>query len=86
MHTLQARVFEILNEQFATLSTEQELQLTPALNQLAIEQSYLALQMKGRRYDLSSSYGLLQAQLALGLAGGEKEKVLTNVLRVLAER
>ena len=87
MHALQPRVFEVLEEQFEQIqqNKSKDLQLTPALHQLAIEQSYLALEMKGRRYDLSGSHGLLQAQMALGLAGNEKEEVLTTVLRLLAE-
>lgn len=86
MHALQPDVFDILEEQFKANSAQKcDLQLTPALQQLAAEQAYLALEMKGRRYDLSGSYGWLQAQMALGLAGEEKDEVLTSVLRLLAE-
>lgn len=87
MHALQPRVFDILEQQFEQIQSDntRDLQLTPALHQLAMEQSYMALEMKGRRYDLSGSHGLLQAQLALGLAGKEKEEVLTTVVRLLAE-
>ncbi len=86
MHALQPRVFEILEEHFETCKANgTELQLTPALQALANEQSYLAFEMKGRRYDLSSTYGLLQTQLALGLSGKNKEEMLSTVLRLLAE-
>ena len=86
MHVLQPRIFEILQHQFEDCRKEnKELQLTPALQALASEESYLALEMKGRRYDLSARHGLLQAQLALGLSGKEKEEIITTVLRLLAE-
>jgi len=86
MHVLQPAVFDILGEQFeASKNFGNDLQLTPALQVLATQQAYLALEMKGRRYDLGSTYGLLQTQLALGLAGNAKEEVLTTMLRVLAE-
>lgn len=86
MHALQPSIFKILEQQFEVCQKAgKELQLTPALHQLALDQAYLALDMKGRRYDLSGTHGYLQAQLALGLAGKEKEEVLTTVLRLLAE-
>ena len=86
MHILQPAIFNILEAQFEQCQTEEkDLQLTPALHQLALDQAYLALEMKGRRFDLSGAHGYLQAQLGLGLAGKEKEEVLTTVLRLLAE-
>ena len=86
MHALQPSIFSILETQFEQCQKQgKELQLTPALHQLALDQAYLALEMKGRRFDLSGSHGYLQAQLGLGLAGREKEEVLTTVLRLLAE-
>lgn len=86
MHILQPSIFNILEAQFEQCQLEEkDLQLTPALHQLALDQAYLALEMKGRRFDLSGAHGYLQAQLGLGLAGKEKEEVLTTVLRLLAE-
>ena len=86
MHVLKAEIFQILEAQFnARASGAEELMLTPALQKLADEGNYLALQMKGRRYDLSSGYGLFMAQLALALAGGEKNEMLSQIIGVLAE-
>ena len=83
MHALQPRVFDILKAQFH--QQKKDIQLTPALQILAEEQSYLALEMKGRRYDLSATHGFLQAQLALGLAGNQREETLATVLRLMTE-
>ena len=86
MHVLQADIFNILNKQFEVCKKEgKELQLTPALQVLAEREAYLALEVKGRRYDLGIPHGCLQAELALGLAGKGKEEILTKVLRLLAE-
>ncbi len=87
MHVLESKVFDILEAQFEKAkNNNKELQLTPALQALADDQSYLAFEMKGRRYDLSGTQGLLQAQIALGLAGKQKEETLTTILRLLAEK
>ncbi len=87
MHVLQPQIFDILEAQFKTAQDNaEELQLTPALETLAAKEDYLAFEMQGRRYDLSATHGLLQAQLALGIAGKEREEILTTVLRLLAEK
>ena len=45
---------------------------------------YLALEVKGNRYDTGRKFGLLQAQIALGLAGEPKEELLTAIVEQLA--
>jgi len=86
MHVLDGGIIKLLQEGFdARKSTQEELMLTPCLQKLAEQGSYLALDMKGRRYDLSSGYGLFQAQLALGLAGTEKNEMLNKLVHLLAE-
>lgn len=64
---------------------EQELQLTPALDELAHRERYLALEIKGTRYDTGAKFGFLQAQIALALAGRERDEVLTTIIELLAE-
>lgn len=87
MHVLKPNIFDVLETQFAVAQTQgEELQLTPALQTLADQDDYLAFKMQGRRFDLSSTHGLLQAQIALGIAGKEKEEILTTILRLLAEK
>jgi UTP--glucose-1-phosphate uridylyltransferase len=83
MHVLQPEVFELLEKRLA--SSNGNLQLTPVLQELAETEKYLALEVKGNRYDLSKKFGMLQAQLALGLAGEAKEETLTTLVGVMAE-
>jgi UTP--glucose-1-phosphate uridylyltransferase len=59
--------------------------LTPVLQTLATSEKYLALEVKGNRYDLSRRHGLLRAQIALGLAGQAHDETLTTMVELLAE-
>jgi UTP--glucose-1-phosphate uridylyltransferase len=83
MHVLQPLVFALLEKRMA--SSNGNLQLTPVLQELAEVDKYLALEVKGNRYDLSKKFGMLQAQIALGLAGEAKDETLTTLVGILAE-
>jgi UTP--glucose-1-phosphate uridylyltransferase len=85
LHVLTPAVMEILAEQLAAQPGER-LQLSPALNELARRERYLALSNLGRRYDVGVKYGLLTAQLALALSGGDRDDVLTSLVELLALR
>ncbi|MBN2370962.1 MAG: NTP transferase domain-containing protein [Vicinamibacteria bacterium] len=86
MHVLTPPVFEILADAAReSPSSGGELQLTPALNELARRERYLALEVTGRRYDIGARFGALQAQVALALAGVERESVLTTIVETIAE-
>ena len=86
MHVLQPGIFDILDEQFDQLRRQgKELLLTPALQLLAERGRYLAMEMKGRRYDLSATHGLMRAEIALGLAGETKSEVLATLVELMAE-
>ncbi|RMG19520.1 MAG: nucleotidyl transferase [Bacteroidetes bacterium] len=85
IHVLTPLVFELLEEQAASLEKGQSQLLTPALQMLADRDSYLALEVKGSRYDLGKKYGWMRAQLALGLAGQDQQQVLTAMVEMLAE-
>jgi UTP--glucose-1-phosphate uridylyltransferase len=64
----------------------QRVQLTTALAQLAGRERYLACELEGRRYDVGVKYGLLTAQLALALAGQDRDEVLNGLVELLARR
>jgi len=83
MHVLPHRLFGILEEQFSRPSPD--FQLTPALQELANREKYLALEVKGSRYDIGGKLGLMQAQIALGVAGKDRDEFLTAIIEVLAE-
>ena len=71
---------------YARASTDHKVQLADALAQLAGRERYLALQVKGRRYDIGGKYGLLLAQLALVLDGTERDEMLAQLVELLANR
>lgn len=81
MHVFTPVIFDILQKQF----NGGDHSLTPALQQLAVTDKYLALEVKGTRYDLSRKNGLLRAQIALGLAGEAHDEILNTLVEALAE-
>jgi UTP--glucose-1-phosphate uridylyltransferase len=82
MHVLTPRVFEILDEHVhADRSAEKgPIQLTTALDALAREQTYLALETRGTRHNLGVKFGSVEAQIALALAGQDREQILSMLL------
>ncbi len=83
MHVLTPTIFDILGKEWK--GGGNDLQLTPSLQRLARDEKYLAFQIRGDRYDIGGTFGLLRAQMALGLAGTEHEDLLEAVLETLAE-
>jgi UTP--glucose-1-phosphate uridylyltransferase len=61
-------------------------QLSPALAKLAGRERYLALEVRGRRFNIGVRYGLLTAQLALALDGADRDNVLAQLVELLAVR
>jgi UTP--glucose-1-phosphate uridylyltransferase len=86
MHVLTPLVMDLLGERVHAAGPRGGVHLSPALSALARRERYLALQASGRRYDIGARYGLLTAQLALGLAGEERDEVMAAVIEVLAQR
>jgi len=84
MHVFQPFLFEFLSEELLSKKGEPIL-LTPVQQKLAQSEKYLALEIEGRRYDTSKRLGLLQAQLALGLAGEIRDEILTTLVQTLSE-
>ena len=80
MHVLTPAVMELL----AALPPGAS--LSAALAELARREQYLALEKSHRRYDLGTRYGLLRAQLALALAGRDRDEVLSQLVELLATR
>jgi UTP--glucose-1-phosphate uridylyltransferase len=80
MHVLTPAVFDLLTG----LAEAGSRQLTPALAALAGRERYLAYEVRGRRFNLGMTYGLLVAQLALGLAGSDRAEVLAQIVELLA--
>ena len=86
MHVLTSTVMEILEEHVRAAGPGGGVQLSPALDELASRERYLAIARLGWRYDVGVRYGLLVAQLALALAGRDRDEVLSQLLELLAHR
>lgn len=84
MHVITPEVMELLRKEAAQLRPGQALGLSPALHQFAGLGKYLAAQLQGRRFDLEQPYGLLKAQIAIGLQGTDRERLLTEILELFA--
>jgi UTP--glucose-1-phosphate uridylyltransferase len=81
MHALTPSVMEILGRQM----TEGRADLSAALSETARRERYLAHELQGRRHDIDLHYGLLATQLALGLAGKDRDEVLSLLVELLAQ-
>lgn len=80
IHALTPGVFDILDEHVRADRRENgAIQLTPALQELASRERYLAVQANGRRYDLGAKFGVLEAQIALAMAGVDREHLLARM-------
>jgi len=86
MHVFKPAIFEFIENFIKSKKNSNEsILLTPFQQELANSDKYLALEMKGTRYDTSKKLGLMQAQIALGLAGSIKNEVLSIIVNILAE-
>lgn len=81
MHALTPSVMEILGHQLRDGSAD----LSAALAETARRERYLAHELQGRRHDIDLHYGLLSTQLALGLAGKDRDEVLSLLVELLAQ-
>jgi UTP--glucose-1-phosphate uridylyltransferase len=86
IHVFTPTVIDILAENFERRSPGSLLDLSPALAELARRERYLALEVAGQRYNIGEKYGLLTAQMALALDGIDREKILAQIVDLLAQR
>jgi len=85
MHVLTPSVMALLTDA-VKFAQDAPIQLTPALNELAQQERYLACELRARRYDVGVKYGLLTAQVALALSGQDREEVLSGLVELLVRR
>jgi UTP--glucose-1-phosphate uridylyltransferase len=81
LHVLTQAIMDSLGRQLENGRAD----LSLALAELARSQRYLAHELLGRRHDIGLHYGLLTAQLALGLAGKDRDEVLSHIVELLAQ-
>jgi UTP--glucose-1-phosphate uridylyltransferase len=85
IHVFTPAVLDLLAEQEARTPAGESVPLSPVLARLASSERYLALEVRGRRYNIGVKYGLLTAQLALALNGADRDNVLSQLLELLAQ-
>ena len=85
MHVLPPSFLPLLGEQIAARGG-QVVEFSDVLQELARRERYLAMEMQGDRHDLGVRYGAWMAQLALGLAGVDREDVLSHLVEALANQ
>ncbi len=81
MHVLTSTVFDLLGAIVRDDRRELgSIQLTTALDELARRERYLALETRGARFNLGTKFGVVEAQIALALAGVDRDRMLTTLL------
>ena len=85
MHVLTPMALEILEELIASEPANRPT-LSDAVALLLKRQKYLALSVEGLRYNIGVKYGLLIAQLALGLAGNDRAQILVELIELMTPR
>lgn len=83
MHVLTPTVMQCLHEVIADESLERPT-LSDAAAKLPGRGKYLAYQLQGKRYNIGEQYGVLIAQLAIGLSGRDRDMLLTELVELLA--
>ncbi len=82
MHVLTASVMNVMKN--LANSVNRPFALSEAMNEVAGRERYLACQIQGSRYNMGVKYGLLNTQLALSLSGIDRDRVLSDLVELLA--
>lgn len=85
MHVLTPNVLELIRDLLSD-SGQRKPTLSDAVARLPDRGKYLAFRVRGSRYNLGIKYGLLKAQLAIGLSGKDRDEILTELIDLMASR
>jgi UTP--glucose-1-phosphate uridylyltransferase len=85
MHVLTPEILRLIEGLFGT-GSKRKPTLSDALSLLPSRERYVAYQLHGTRCNLGVKYGLLKAQLAIGLSGHDRDMILTEIIDLLAHR
>jgi UTP--glucose-1-phosphate uridylyltransferase len=85
MHVLTSDVMSLI-EQLLADPSQSKPSLSDAASLLPARGKYLAYELQGTRCNLGIKYGLLKAQLAIGLSGRDRDEILTEMVDLLANR
>jgi UTP--glucose-1-phosphate uridylyltransferase len=76
---------ELLEREMKAAKAGSHIALSPALEEPAKCERYLATEVDGGRYNIGVQYGLLKAQVALALSGKDRNEILAELLGLVAE-
>ena len=76
-------IFDILEN--TPLGAGGELQLTDAMNTLAQQKGVIAVDYEGKRYDMGNKFGILQANIEVGLKHPETRDELKAFIKEIAK-
>lgn len=80
---LPPEIFEILERTKPGVGGE--IQLTDAMREIAVSKGMTAVEFEGKRYDMGNKFGILQAQIEVGLDHPETKEQLKAYIRELAK-
>lgn len=80
---LPAEIFEILER--TAPGAGGEIQLTDAMREIAVTKGMTAVEFEGKRYDMGNKFGILQAQIEVGLEHPETKELLKDYIKDLAK-
>lgn len=63
-----------------------EIQLTDAMREIAVTKGMTAVEFEGKRYDMGNKFGILQAQIEVGLEHPETKDALIEYIKDLAAK
>ena len=82
-YLLTPEIFDILEE--TPLGAGNELQLTDAMKTLAQTKGVVAVDYEGTRYDMGNKFGILQANIEVGLKHPETQEELKDYIKKIAK-
>lgn len=80
---LPAEIFDILEN--TKPGAGGEIQLTDAMREIAVNKGMTAVEFEGKRYDMGNKFGILQAQIEVGLAHSETSEQLKEYIKEIAK-
>lgn len=80
---LPAEIFEILER--TQPGAGGEIQLTDAMREIAVTKGMTAVEFEGKRYDMGNKFGILQAQIEVGLEHPETKDQLKEYIKEIAK-
>lgn len=80
---LPAEIFEILER--TKPGAGGEIQLTDAMREIAVTKGMTAVEFDGKRYDMGNKFGILQAQIEVGLEHPETKTQLREYIKEISK-